>query len=302
MKQEDINLRSLQLFIALMETNNLRRAADQIGMSIATASRKLQTLQETVGKPLFTRWSEGLIPTQDAHDMRLAVEEAVDVLTKLTYTRAFNPATMKRVIRIACIGNAAYCVLGPVFETIFKSAPHLTIDTVPVTENLFIQMRSGDIDLAIFPFKEFPNDFRSIQIYSQPTYISMAPNQPLVERFENGETVTSDELQRYRRIAISVHPSTHWPGWSKRKNVLHENIAIQTPYILFGAMQLRKSDLIMYLPKTTAQDLESLGLLRAFPSPDLQHQNEPRLLWHQRTNLDPAIQWMRALIVEHHRE
>ena len=71
--KEHLDRDSLLLFRTLCATHNLQRAASQLGMPQATASRSLTKLREAFEDELFTRCSGGLTPTPKA----LALEPKV---------------------------------------------------------------------------------------------------------------------------------------------------------------------------------------------------------------------------------
>ena len=56
----------LRFLLAAERSGSLSRAARELGVSLSTISRRLRTLEEAIGRPLFVRTPSGLEPTSAA--------------------------------------------------------------------------------------------------------------------------------------------------------------------------------------------------------------------------------------------
>lgn len=295
----NIDKQSLQLFDALIETKNLSKAATKIGIPLPTASRKIKHLEDLFGRRFFVRWMGGMTPSRDALDMHGPIKQVISALDQLIDTKPFSPTDCEQTFRIACVDNAAYSVLGKVLPIIFEQAPHLTIETPPIEENIFIQLKAGNIDMAIFPFRELPPGFHSQRIYCSEQSLVVGTHHPLVAEYETTGEVRIESLKQFRRIEITVNPSQHWQRWRHEEAATDQSIALRTPYFLFAALILSQTNLTLRLPATTGKKLEALGLLRVLPFPTQTQTNSPLLIWHDRMHHSPVIQWIRSIILTH---
>ena len=59
----DLDLTSLRLFVAVCETRNIARAAEQQAIVCSAISKRLAALEDTVGTPLLVRRRHGVAPT-----------------------------------------------------------------------------------------------------------------------------------------------------------------------------------------------------------------------------------------------
>ena len=59
----DLDLTSLRLFVAVCETRNIARAAEQQAIVGSAISKRLAALEDTVGTPLLVRRRHGVAPT-----------------------------------------------------------------------------------------------------------------------------------------------------------------------------------------------------------------------------------------------
>lgn len=69
-----LNLKSLQSFLAIMQTGSATAAAKQMGLTQPGISRLLASLEQTVGYALFYREHSRLIPTDEAVRLRAEIE------------------------------------------------------------------------------------------------------------------------------------------------------------------------------------------------------------------------------------
>src|SRR3954468_16262706 len=78
---EEITFRKLEILLAFMETGNLARAADQLGVSTASVHRALHSLETGTRCSLFRMEGRNLLPTNAA---RALAETARDVLRTMS--------------------------------------------------------------------------------------------------------------------------------------------------------------------------------------------------------------------------
>jgi DNA-binding transcriptional LysR family regulator len=78
LRQLDLNL--LLVFDALMQEQNLSRAALRLHMSQPTVSNALGRLRQQIGEPLFQRTARGMLPTAQAHLLYGPIRQAIEIL------------------------------------------------------------------------------------------------------------------------------------------------------------------------------------------------------------------------------
>lgn len=104
--REPLDRDHLLLFRTLCAPHNLQRAASQLGMPQATASRSLTKLREAFEDELFTRCSGGLTPTPKALALEPKVAAVIASFEDLFVEETFDPASLVREFRIACADHA----------------------------------------------------------------------------------------------------------------------------------------------------------------------------------------------------
>lgn len=90
-----MNLRSLRVFILVMEEGTLARASAKMHLSQPAASRLLQILEEELGVSLFFRDKKRLVPTPEGE---LFLPEAVRILSAIDDVPAFFDQIRDRAV------------------------------------------------------------------------------------------------------------------------------------------------------------------------------------------------------------
>lgn len=132
----------IRAFLALERYGNYATAAEMEGVNDATLRRRVQALEQHLGRPLFVRTAQGWRTASDQHDLLQAairMEEAA---------RFFSRARQEGagIIRITILD-----VLAQKFAVIFgkfqKKYPKLTLNIT--TELDFVNLENEHIDIAI---------------------------------------------------------------------------------------------------------------------------------------------------------
>src|SRR5260370_7693172 len=95
----DANWDLFRLFFAVARTGSVNRAAQDLGMSQPTLSRRLKELERYVGAPLFFRASSGVKLTQEGEDLRRSARDM-----RLAF-ESFLPDRPSRVVQHSSIVN-----------------------------------------------------------------------------------------------------------------------------------------------------------------------------------------------------
>src|SRR3546814_19355552 len=78
-----MNIRSLEVFKAVMQSGSTTTAGQLLEMSQSAISRQLSGLEETLGFPLFYREKGRLLPTNEATALLAQVVDLVDGVAKM---------------------------------------------------------------------------------------------------------------------------------------------------------------------------------------------------------------------------
>lgn len=300
MNEGHLDIELLRVFCALMETRSLNRAATRLELSQPAASRALQRLREILGDKLFVKSGLGMAPTPLAVSMAPEIGEALGRLESLVSRERFDPARTRRQFRIATADNGFLTLVGEVLPEFLRLAPHATLEIRQLDDHLFDDLREGRVDAAIFPRPTLPPDYHRRKLLSTDIVCVVRTGHPLALETPEGETPSLAAYGKFRRVSYKVQWGNEWVTDTRRalSEMTGNQPAVFTPYFVGVPLILVKTDLMMMLPRPTAELFAELLPLRILPTPVPFVRFEPELVWHDRVHADPAMCWLRSLFIE----
>jgi LysR family transcriptional regulator, mexEF-oprN operon transcriptional activator len=90
---KNVNLNLLVVFAVLMRERSITRAAGTLALSQPAVSNSLKRLRALFGDDLFTRVSQGVVPTSRAHSLYQNLLPSLETIeTTLNEQRSLEPA------------------------------------------------------------------------------------------------------------------------------------------------------------------------------------------------------------------
>ncbi len=123
------SLSGVEAFVAIARTGSVKAAAEELSLSSPALSRRLQSLERFVGKPLFERRHHALVLNADGERMVSLIAPAIDQLSDAIETVAGNNAILR--LRLGVLPLFASQQLIPRLPDLRAAHPslHLDIDT-----------------------------------------------------------------------------------------------------------------------------------------------------------------------------
>jgi LysR family transcriptional regulator, glycine cleavage system transcriptional activator len=139
------SLSGVEAFVAVARTGSVKAAADELSLSSPALSRRIQTLERFISKPLFERRHQALVITADGERLLGMIAPALDQLSDAIETLSSGNDVMR--LRLGVLPLFAAQRLMPQLAHLREAHPslHLDLDTAP-----HAAARLGDgIDAAI---------------------------------------------------------------------------------------------------------------------------------------------------------
>src|SRR5262245_3928941 len=144
----DLNL--LPVLEALLSEGKVTAAARRLNLSQPATSAALARLRAAYDDPLLVRDGRGMVPSHLARELLPRLRKLLaDIDAIISPRRAFNPATARRRFTIAANDYAVSVVLAPVVARLQRSAPHTSVEILPLEEKFPERLAASDYDLAI---------------------------------------------------------------------------------------------------------------------------------------------------------
>lgn len=115
-------------FLAVLRTGSLSGAARMLGIAQATARRRIEALEQSVGVSLFIRSPQGLLPTDMARELIGHVEAMAVAANAFNRAASADAAAAGGTVRLTSGQLLGVEVLPPMLRTLRHSHPQLSIE------------------------------------------------------------------------------------------------------------------------------------------------------------------------------
>ena len=178
-----MNLRSLRVFVRVMEVGTLARAAAGLHMSESAGSRQLQLLELELRTSLFMRETKRLVPTAAAEAL---LPEALQILSQIDGLSSLVGAAGKparQPLRIVCHARVMNGLVLPAIVQLAKDSPgtEVTLDVQP-RRDLGRRMMQGLFDIGVSALPSPTEGLKPIVLGSAPLGVLVAKDHPLAAR------------------------------------------------------------------------------------------------------------------------
>ncbi|MFJ8628459.1 LysR family transcriptional regulator [Kitasatospora sp. NPDC093550] len=287
-----MDLDSVRTFVAAADAGQFQEAAAELAVTQQAVSKRIATLERTLGVRLFTRTPRGAELTIDgqaflphARELLRAADRALE---------SVRPGSRPlRVDVIASRGAAAGLMRG-----FHRANPDTGLDVLMLLEidNAVAALRSGTIDATFravaAPGRPLPEDIASVRVLDEPLRLMTGPDHALA----GAKSVTLAELVGHRIWMPGIAPGTEW-GAYYADLVAEFGLTIEATGPNFGSDALL--DTIADTPALATFMGEHTRLvwptghgLRLIPVTDPTPVYPHSLLWH-RDNPHPALAALR---------
>lgn len=291
-----IDLNLLVVFEALMLEGSVAGAASKLNKTPSAVSHALARLREQVGDPLMVkvggRMQASPFALQLIEDIRPLLSGIKRVLQ---LPEPFDPKSSARAFRIACPISSK--TLSNVANRILEEAPRINIDWLAAPDKIYTAVAEGQIDLAhLGGDRVLPDGVDDEEMPPMKFVSFVRDGHPALKQWG------PDAWNRYGHIKVAITNEARSPvDEASSEPASDRRIAARISEFSAVGPLLAASDLIATLPpEIMAWDMETYGLVplpAIMPFPPFR----ARFFWSSRTANDPALVWIRQLVMTAYR-
>ncbi len=138
----------VRVLLALSRQGSVRAAARALKVSHTTVSRRLGSLEDSLGVRILDRSNAGqLVPTPEGSELLRAAEVAEVQLNEAQRRIQGRDARLSGVLRVSVYENAVATLLGPHIEAFHKAHPDIELELIETNETASLTRREADIAL-----------------------------------------------------------------------------------------------------------------------------------------------------------
>lgn len=147
----DLDVRLLQLLVAVVEHGSITRAAHSLGITQSAVSHQLDKLRGITGDALFVKSGRGIVATARAHELAAQARELLLQLQAFAHAGAFEPARWRATVTVAANDFQREVLLPALAAQLRTQAPGVVLRIIPSDVPSLEMLRDGVCDLAISP-------------------------------------------------------------------------------------------------------------------------------------------------------
>lgn len=288
----NVDLKSLQVFAALLKESNVTRASQTLNMTQSAVSHTLNRLRELFHDPLFVSMGRGMVPTQRALELATPLANTLESLELLIRPAAtFDPANFDGVFRIATTDYISFILLPLLVQRLTAVAPRVELDIRPLKpQDDLIALRNGEIDLVLWNEGSAPPNFYARKLFADRLKSIVRVGHPDIdgdlslEQFSTGKHLLVSS--NYGAIKEAVNGLYQELG-------IRAHISVTVPHFLLAPFLIAQSDLIGMIAELTARRLVNVVPLQVLEPPVEVAGFTVSQVWHERRHTDPAHRWLR---------
>ncbi|MFS2159310.1 LysR family transcriptional regulator [Pseudomonas sp. Pseusp122] len=181
-------------FLAVLRTGSLSGAARLLGIAQATARRRIEALEQSVGVSLFIRSPAGLLPTDMARELIGHVESMALAAEAFTRAASAESGLSAGTVRITCGRLMGIEVLPSMLRGIRSQHPQLALELSVSNRLEALALQEADVAIRI----RRPTEAAVVTRHVGDLQVGLYASGDLLEQF--GAPSGAEDLRRYPLI------------------------------------------------------------------------------------------------------
>jgi len=296
MRFNKLDLNLLLALDALLEEQNITRAAARVNVSQSAMSGMLARLREFFEDDLLAAVGRNMEPTVLGKQLVGPLRDLIlHIHTTVGMRVSFDPARETRCMKIMASDYAIEVFLHKVVARVLRDAPNMTLELVPLSEDAAEKLRRGENDFLIIP-RHFLDPEHPQRTLFEDHYCAV---------LWEGNTQVGDALD-----AATYESMMHIaPMLGRPRSPTVEEIMLQAQNVKrkirvttfdFSSMAtaLVGTDLVATMHTRLALACARRLPIRVLPLPYQLPSMAECLQWHRYQENDPCHIWLRGIMLE----
>ncbi|MFN7040141.1 MAG: LysR family transcriptional regulator [Acidovorax temperans] len=295
---DNVDIRLLRAFLALMAERSVTRAADKLGVGQSAMSQTLARLRILFSDPLLLKSRGGMAAT----DRALELERSVRLMLyeydqMLTPAESFEPATSRRRFVISAPEYAEHLLMPPVLARLREVAPGVRLDVrAPQPARSAELLENGELDLRIAWLLTPTPSLRSMQLFQDHIVCLASQSHRAIQG-----SLTLDQFLEWPHVqplgtgrpttAVVLADAVAREGRKIERTFLVQNF-LTIPLII------ARTDMLATLPHMLAISFATQHKLQVLQMPMRLPRVRYAAYWHERSQKDLAHRWLRGLVLD----
>lgn len=297
---ESIDLNLLRVLDLILRERSVTRAAQRLHVTQSAVSNALGRLRTIFNDPLLTRNGGSLAPTRLAQSLAPRLEMALKQLEATVHTYlSFDPETTMRRFTLACTDAHHFHDVPRIADAFARQLPKAGLRIVsPDYLKTSGGLETGDVDAVLMPKPGIGSGECFEELYAEGFAFVVRKDHPKV-----GKKLTVEQFNALRHIDTLVVQGEGGIGHRMAGDLftrlgLIRDVAFSVPSFSAAGLAASRSDCLAGIPKSLAGILCQLLPLKEVEAPLPSYAFPMCLVWHPRTEADPACRYFRKVVAD----
>lgn len=293
MKVSPVDLNLLVVLDAILQTESVTRAAEQVGLSKPAMSHALRRLRDQIGDPVLVRAGQEWHLSERARAMRERVRELAEGARSVLEKEAtFVPSASEKEFRVHATDHMLALVGAELGAALAHEGPRCSLRFLPIQADDAHPLRGGRADLALGVFPDLAPEFRTQVLFQERFACVVRRGHPRVKGKVDLETYLS--LKHVLVAPRGLRGSTVDTALAERG--LTRNVTRFVPYFVVALDAVSRTDCIVTISERLASSYADRFGLQVLKPPIPLPAYAIQQVWHPRVDADPSHRWFRRLV------
>jgi LysR family transcriptional activator for leuABCD operon len=291
LRMVDLNL--LTVFDAVMQEQNITRAAHMLGMSQPAVSNAVARLKVMFNDELFVRYGRGIQPTARAFQLFGSVRQALQLVQNELPGSGFEPISSERVFNLCVCSPLDNYLTSIIFNRVAEIAPniHLVFKS-SLNQNTEHQLRYQETEFVL-GYEEFRRpEFACVPLFNDEMVLVASKKHPRINGPLTENTIYQEE---HAVVALDRYASFSQPWYNTPDK--QSCIAYQGMALISVLNVVSQTNMVAVAPRWLAEEFSEKLSLQVLPLPMKLNSRTCYLSWHEAAGRDRGHQWMEELLV-----
>ncbi|QVP49538.1 transcriptional regulator LeuO [Salmonella enterica subsp. salamae] len=291
LRMVDLNL--LTVFDAVMQEQNITRAAHTLGMSQPAVSNAVARLKVMFNDELFVRYGRGIQPTARAFQLFGSVRQALQLVQNELPGSGFEPTSSERVFNLCVCSPLDNILTSQIYNRVEQIAPNIhVVFKASLNQNTEHQLRYQEIEFVI-SYEEFRRpEFTSVPLFKDEMVLVASRKHPRI----SGPLLESNVYnEQHAVVSLDRYASFSQPWYDTSDK--QSSVAYQGMALISVLNVVSQTHLVAIAPRWLAEEFAESLDLQILPLPLKLNSRTCYLSWHEAAGRDKGHQWMEELLV-----
>ncbi|PHM46445.1 HTH-type transcriptional regulator LeuO [Xenorhabdus mauleonii] len=293
----DVHLRSVDLnlltvFDAVMQMQNITRAAQALGMSQPAVSNAVARLKTMFDDELFVRYGRGIQPTARAKQLFGPLRQALQIVHNELPGVGFDPDNSTRVFNLSICSPLDIRLAAQIVGQIKKHSSNIeVVIKTQISDDIEKQLKYQEMEFVIsYNQLEQPN-FHNYPLFNDELVLAVSKNHPRI-----GKRITQQQLLEERHAIVALDNAYSFSKPYYESNELLRSVSYQGTDLNSVLNIVSQTYLVAIVPKWMVEHYSDPLNICSVPLPNGLVYRPCYLIWHGSTDRDKGHQWMKSLL------